>query len=47
MGLFFLSLDILQNEVLLVMSTEKRSERCKALVPLVKRKGTFVGSLFI
>jgi len=38
-------LDILQNPVLLVMSTQKRSERCSALVPLVKIKGTFARSL--
>jgi hypothetical protein len=38
-------IDILQNPVLLAMSTQKRSERCGALVPLVKIKGTFAGSL--
>jgi hypothetical protein len=37
--------DILQNKVLLVMSTQKRLEQCKARVPLMKTKGAFAGSL--
>ena len=44
-GLNRFLLEILQNFVLLVMSTQKRSERCEALVPGVKRMGFFTISL--